>query len=349
MCTSPEQQTAGTSPPPVQGNNAPLAVDDNAAAQDDDADSAFGGDNVSDTTSMGSSILAYRQENGRTYHAYKDGVYVLPNDETENERLDLQHNLLLFTFDGNLHCAPADKPFHRVLDAGCGTGIWSIDYADEHPESQITGVDLSPIQPSFVPPNVNFYVDDLEDDWTFSSKFDFIFSRFMTGSIRNWSRYLKQCYDNLEPGGTLELMDIIYPLQSDDGTLKEEHPAYQWSVLLQEGFSGGGHPLNTALYYKDWLKDAGFVDIVEVKEKWPCSAWARDPKYKQIGMWAYENGVQALEPLSLAIFTRPREAGGLGWSIEELQLLLAGVRKDFKNLGIHMYWPIYSVYAKRPE
>lgn len=29
MCASPEQQTAGTSPPPVQGNNAPLAVDDN--------------------------------------------------------------------------------------------------------------------------------------------------------------------------------------------------------------------------------------------------------------------------------------------------------------------------------
>ncbi|KAJ3456392.1 hypothetical protein MRS44_016415 [Fusarium solani] len=221
------------------------------------------------------------------------------------------------------------RPFNRVLDAGCGTGIWSIDYADEHPESQC-------------PPNVNFYVDDLEDDWTFSSKFDFIFSRFMTGSIRNWS-------SNLEPGGKLELMDIIYPLQSDDGTLKEEHPAYQWSVLLQEGFAGGGHPLNTALFYKDWLKDAGFVDIVEVKEKWPCSAWARDPKYKQIGMWAYENGVQALEPLSLAIFTRPKEAGGLGWSIEELQLLLAGVRKDFKNLGIHMYWSIYSVYAKKPE
>lgn len=142
----------------------------------------------------------------------------------------------------------------------------------------------------------------------------------------------------MEPGGTLELIDIIYPLQSDDGTLKEEHPAYQWSVLLQEGFAGGGHPLNTALFYKDWLKDAGFVDIVEVKEKWPCSAWARDPKYKQIGkswtvierqlfvlatnlhigMWAYENGVQALEPLSLAIFTRPKEAGGLGWSVEEL-------------------------------
>ncbi|KAL6408483.1 methyltransferase [Ilyonectria robusta] len=342
MATEPEAQAAGTSSPPlVQGNpGTMLAVDDDAVHQDeDDADSTIGLDNASDTASLSSSIMAYRQENGRTYHAYKDGVYVLPNDETENERLDLQHNLLLLTF-GGLHCATLDKPPRRVLDAGCGTGIWSIDFADEHPECQVTGIDLSPIQPPFVPPNVSFFVDDLEDEWNFSSKFDFIFSRFMTGSIRNWPKYLKQCYDSLEPGGTLELMDIIYPLESDDGTLKEEHPSYKWSVLLQEGFAGGGHPLNTALSYKDWLPEAGFVDVVEVKEKWPLNTWAKDPKYKQIGQWTHENGMLALEPLSLAIFTRPKSAGGLGWNVEELQLLLSGVRKDFKNLGIHSYWPV---------
>ncbi|KAK7428828.1 hypothetical protein QQZ08_004598 [Neonectria magnoliae] len=342
MASESHGQVAETNSPPAQGNtDTALAVDEDVTFEDeDDGDSTFGADNFSDTTSLSSSILSYRQENGRTYHAYKDGVYVLPNDEKENERLDLQHNLLLMTFDGKLHCAPADKPFRRVLDAGCGTGIWSIDFADEHPECQVTGIDLSPIQPPFVPPNVTFYVDDLEDDWTFSTKFEFIFSRFMTGSIRNWPKYLKQCYDFLEPGGTLELMDIIYPLESDDGTLKETHPARKWSVLLQEGFAGGGHPLNTALYYKDWLKDAGFVDIVEVKEKWPTNTWAKDPKYKQIGLWTYENGTQALEPLSLAIFTRPKNQGGLGWSIEDLQLLLAEVRKDFKNPSIHMYWPV---------
>jgi hypothetical protein len=30
-------------------------------------------DTISHTTSIASSILAYRQKNGRTYHAYKDG------------------------------------------------------------------------------------------------------------------------------------------------------------------------------------------------------------------------------------------------------------------------------------
>lgn len=46
-----------------------------------------------------------------------------------------------------------------------------------------------------VPPNASFYVDDLEDEWTFSAKFDFIFSRFMTGSIRDWKKYIGQCYE----------------------------------------------------------------------------------------------------------------------------------------------------------
>ncbi|KAI5455626.1 S-adenosyl-L-methionine-dependent methyltransferase [Mariannaea sp. PMI_226] len=322
-----QQQGAGTSASPAQDKDNMLVVDDNVGGFLTRASQR--------TLCNEWCILTYRQENGRTYHAYKDGAYVLPNDEAENHRLDLQHNLLLMSFDGKLHCAPLDETFHRVLDAGCGTGIWSIDFADEHPESQVIGVDLSPIQPAFVPPNVNFFVDDLEDDWTFTSKFDFIFSRFMTGSIRNWSKYLRQCYDFLEPGGTIELMDIIYPLQSDDNTLKEHHSARIWSVLLEQGFSAGGHPLNTALNYKEWLKEAGFVDVVEVKEKWPVNAWAQDSKYKQLGI--------------LAIFTRPKSEGGLGWSAANLRVLLAGVKNDFKNPNIHMYWPVYSVYGKKAE
>jgi methylase of polypeptide subunit release factors len=33
-----------------------------------------------------------------------------------------------------------------VLDIGTGTGIWAIDFADEHPEAEVIGTDLSPIQ-----------------------------------------------------------------------------------------------------------------------------------------------------------------------------------------------------------
>ncbi|KAM0494935.1 hypothetical protein ACHAP8_008313 [Fusarium lateritium] len=108
----------------------PLTVDEHAAQDDTDADSALGDDTGSDTTSLKSSILRYREENGRTYHAYKDGAYSLPNDEIENERLDLQHHLFLLTFEERLHTAPLPKNFKRALDAGCGTGIWAIELGE---------------------------------------------------------------------------------------------------------------------------------------------------------------------------------------------------------------------------
>ena len=43
----------------------------------------------SETTSLTSSITHYRHENGRRYHAYKDGEYWGPNDEKQNEQLDI--------------------------------------------------------------------------------------------------------------------------------------------------------------------------------------------------------------------------------------------------------------------
>lgn len=46
-----------------------------------------------------------------------------------------------------------------------------------------------------VPPNVSFFVDDVEADWTYSHPFDFIYMRMMIGSISDWGRLFKQAYE----------------------------------------------------------------------------------------------------------------------------------------------------------
>lgn len=79
----------------------------------------------------------------------------------------MHHELMLHLFDGSLHAAPVGKNPQRILDVGTGTGIWAIDMADQHPSAEITGTDLSPIQPSWIPPNCRFEVDDMELPWTF--------------------------------------------------------------------------------------------------------------------------------------------------------------------------------------
>lgn len=40
-----------------------------------------------------------------------------------------------------IHKAPVETP-HKVLDIGTGTGIWAIDFANEHPEAEVIGLDL---------------------------------------------------------------------------------------------------------------------------------------------------------------------------------------------------------------
>ena len=76
------------------------------------------------------------------------------------------HELLLKIHDGALHQAPIGKSPQRILDIGTGTGIWAIDAADRYPSALVTGTDLSPIQPSWVPPNCKFEIDDAEREWT---------------------------------------------------------------------------------------------------------------------------------------------------------------------------------------
>lgn len=186
---------------------APIAADVQAERDDydNDADSALGSvsEYGSSTASVASSIRAYATENGRTYHAYKEGKYWAPNDDEENDRLDFTHQAWNLTFSGALVTFPnpEKKVFYRVLDIGTGTGIWAMDFADEHPESQVIGVDLSPIQPQVVPPNLQFQVDDVEEPWIYSQKFDLIHARSMIGSLADWPKLLAQAYENLAPGG----------------------------------------------------------------------------------------------------------------------------------------------------
>jgi trans-aconitate methyltransferase len=138
-------------------------------------------------------LITQLREHGRQYQGYMGAKYVLPMDEEERERFDFQHHIVWLTLNERLNHAPL-KHVNRAMDAGCGTGIWAIDFADAHPEAEVIGIDLAPVQPHNVPPNLTFEIDDLEQEWTFSRKFDYIHSQLMTGGIQDWPRYIGQSF-----------------------------------------------------------------------------------------------------------------------------------------------------------
>ena len=47
---------------------------------------------------------------------------------------------------------------------------------------------------SSVPTNVQFLIDDIDQEWTYGEPFDFIHSRFMNFSVQNWKTYLTKIY-----------------------------------------------------------------------------------------------------------------------------------------------------------
>jgi hypothetical protein len=53
-----------------------------------------------------------------------------PNDEREQERLDVVHHWYRVTLKGELFRAPITANPQKVLDIGTGTGIWAIDFAE---------------------------------------------------------------------------------------------------------------------------------------------------------------------------------------------------------------------------
>ncbi|EOD44847.1 putative tam domain methyltransferase protein [Neofusicoccum parvum UCRNP2] len=310
-----------------------------------DADSAFCSQS-STSTSVTSSVFNYKYENGRRYHGFREGNYFLPNDEKEQDRLDLFHHISTLVLDGKLFNAPLENSrLQRALDIGTGTGIWAVDFADDYPECEVVGTDLSPIQPSWVPPNCRFLVDDVEAEWAESKPYDFIHIRTLSGSITDWPRLFQQAYNNLSPGGWIEMQEFEVRYGCDDDSYPAKAPnVHNYMKLLRESSEKFGKRMDIARDQQQWIKDAGFINVKEDLYKAPLSPWAKGRRLKEIGKYNLIHVLDAIEAYSIALFTRV-----LNYSAEEVQVMLAKMREEYKNPELHIYWIYHVTYGQKPE
>ena len=72
--------------------------------------------------------------------------------------------------------------------------------------------------------------------------------------------------------------------------------------------------------------------------------WPKDKKAKEIGRYQLAHMLDAVEPYTLALFTRV-----LGWDLNRAEILMAGVRADFRNPRNHIYSNFHFVYGRKPE
>ena len=71
--------------------------------------------------------------------------------------------------------------------------------AEKYPSARIIGTDISPIQPHWTPPNIEFRVEDLEDEyrpWTNIYKdADLIHIRAFLQTVRNPARIMERSFE----------------------------------------------------------------------------------------------------------------------------------------------------------
>ncbi|KAF2870304.1 S-adenosyl-L-methionine-dependent methyltransferase [Massariosphaeria phaeospora] len=349
---APAAAATGASPPAA--DQAPASPDFNVpqvgieaeSAEIDDGDSAYGDDLQSYTTSLKSTVLNYRHENGRRYHGFKDeeAKYFFPNDDMENDRLDLFHHILTLSLDGELHLAPIGDNPQRILDLGTGTGIWAIDMGDKYPSADVLGNDISPIQPSLVPPNVRFEVDDLEDEWVYSSKFDFVHCRYLACSIRDWPKLMAQAFKYTKPGGWVEFQDMDTRFYTASGGIyTQDNVIGEWADTIANELRKFGVEPDPGWQLLDWVKAAGFTNVSNKTLPLPIGTWPKDRKLKEVGAFNLIQYLDNVEGMTLRLYT-----SSLGWSPDEIKVLCAKLREALKNPRMRIQHNFYVVWAQKP-
>ncbi|PYH90270.1 UMTA methyltransferase family protein [Aspergillus ellipticus CBS 707.79] len=320
-------------------------VDEHIQPDTSDDDSILDTESILDSNlSLYSSVRDYSYENGRRYHAYRHGQYPMPNDEAEQERLELMHHLFKLLLGGESYRAPIHQP-ERILDVGTGTGTWAMEMADEFPDAEILGTDLSPIQPNWAPPNCSFVVDDAESDWAYTKEeaFDYIHARSMGGGIGDWERLLRQAYEHVKPGGWVEIQEYEAWVYSDDGTDRDAVMVQAFQRKLEEASTQFGKRMNVAHDLKGWMENAGFAGVTDDIYKCPIGAWPKAPRLKEIGKVGKLAYLEAVEPYTLALFTRV-----LGYTYDEAVEFVQKVHTELCSSTYHVYVLFHYVYGQRP-
>jgi hypothetical protein len=91
----------------------------------------------------------------------------------------------------------------------------------------------------------------------------------------------------LLPGGWIEIQDAPWQVDSDDGS-SSGSALETFFYKIRVGADALNRDVMKTKVYKDYLHDAGFVDIVEHRVPLPLSRWPTHPLWYTVSRYARE-------------------------------------------------------------
>ncbi|KAM0342587.1 hypothetical protein ACHAPU_009442 [Fusarium lateritium] len=343
----------------IQDPIEPIAHDQPAGDENEFETSDFDSATLSSSsTSLNTSIYQHAFENGRRYHQYRHGTYPIPNDDAEQNRDDMKHAMMLELTSGNLFFSPVGNNPQKIIDLATGTGIWAIDVADKFPSASVIGVDLSPIQPSWVPPNLKFFVDDIEDEWMHGDDFDFVHMRCISPWLKDQVKVLRQAHDHMKPGAWVEIQELDARANCDDGSLAPHAPLSKFFDTAEQAVASFGMKFRAGENLREPLEKAGFTNVSCKVLKVPIGTWAKvNTTSREVSRLADVLQDKTLRLVGLYLKTAVNDMFGAMAAKplrkilepEEIDVFLADARKDLNDVKIHSYEKYYFWMGQKPE
>ncbi|KIK61352.1 hypothetical protein GYMLUDRAFT_42936 [Collybiopsis luxurians FD-317 M1] len=277
---------------------------------------------------------------------YASEHYPLPADEVETARLNLQHQVIVQSFENRLSLVPVElKSGDRVLESAAGTGIWALEFFQEMKKNgiilDVECIDISDRQfPAKYPSNIRFSVHsvtDLPAEW--SARFAYVHQRMVLAAMNEtrWRQTITEIFRVLASGGWVELVETeAKHCHFDAGPSSTKLQLIQFGLYNDKGLRG-----DTGAYLPPLLEEIGFVDVrCEVRHS-PIGQSGE----KHIGFSGDEWG-QVWRGLKRSIV----EAGGYGFvkSSEEYEQLVDESVAEWDTNPDKVYNIYYTILGRKP-
>ncbi|KNB11518.1 hypothetical protein FOXG_11387 [Fusarium oxysporum f. sp. lycopersici 4287] len=147
----------------------------------------------------------------------------------------------------------------------------------------------------------------------------------------------------------MPLFDVKYPISVRENPKIEKDESHIFKKCCKLFFERGRKTGRTWEIARDGrqeecMREAGFTDLFSKSWKLPVGGWPQDKKLKQIGLY---NG--AFIDYSVDAFAIFPIGEILGWSKEEVTVLVSQMRKALREPRALPYFNVRTVYGRKPE